>query len=433
MAVRRTTSYKVRRIPLPTPGSLSQRARDTMKHLSEGWLPVHADLLTGIQANIHNGHYLENPTLLLEDIKKDPGLYFTAAKRLKKFSDINQSGFEPLELLQSLEQEQLKEVFQFEPGSYTIHRAEESSPSQELIHELSRLGGESAEEFADEVDQKPSTAHEGTLFRQLGLHLLAWNYPKLFAQTLSLHRTKGVDFDKELQNHFQVAPQQIGARFARDLEMSREIKQSLLSQPDRELRPELDMKQQLRLADICQLGELFARAQEPQFFPEAEDHWAAKESVLMPVLGKEVFRTVYQKAELIQEEEAQATDFGDLYEYIAKPEEPKTEGLLLPESNPHLASCSEEIQWAFVSVHRELERSKNALNAIRFLLEKGIPKTGAVRGCLYLQRKKDFQLQAALRFGDTPLPRYQRFLLDARMASLMRYTPARPLSMKGKE
>ncbi|MCB0329849.1 MAG: hypothetical protein KDD70_09300 [Bdellovibrionales bacterium] len=432
MAIRRQSQYRVSRIPLPSPGTVSDRARETLKHLEHGWLPVHADLLVGIQANIHNDHYLENPETLLSDLKKDPGLFFTVSKRLKRYSDPEESGFDPLDLLLSLEQEQLKEVFNFEPGDYSVHRAGESSPSQELVHEIARIGGESAASIAEELDKPILTAHEGALFRTLGISLLAWNYPKLFSQALSTHKTKGADFDRELQNYFQISPQQIGARFARELEMSREIKQSLLPRPQRDLLAEVDLKEQFHLTDICQLSELFARAQEPSYFPDAEEQWAAKESALKPILGAEVFTELHLKAETIAEEKTSATDFGDLHEYIIVRKEPVIEGPVLPESNPHLAHCPESVQQAFIAIHRELERSKTALDAIKLLLQRGIPETGAIRGCLYLQRKNDFRLQAALRFGDSPLPRYQKFLLDARNGILDAIHSTAPFVHEGK-
>ncbi|MCI5065643.1 HDOD domain-containing protein [bacterium] len=415
MAVRRSSTPKVRKISLPTPGKVSRRAQETLKHLSNGWLPVEADLLVGIQANIANEHYADQPELLIDDLKKDPGLFFTVSKKLKSFASPEATGFDPISLLAELEKEQLETLFHFDPGTYSLHRANDASPSQELLHELTRIGGVSAETLAEEVQHPSSSAYSGALFRQLGLSLLAWNYPKLFAQALSLHKTQGKPLEKTLREYFEITPHQIGTRFARELEMSREIKQSLLLQPDRPLEPGEDIRKQLHLNVICQLSELFARAQEPQFFPEAEDLWVAKESALIPSLGKEVFQTLHEKAEEVTDEEVQATDFGDLSEYVAREQDRvQPEGMLLPESNPHLSQCPEEVQRAITAVHRELERTQSALDAIRLLLEKGIPETGAVRGCLYLQRKQDYSLQAALRFGSASLPKYQKFLLDGR-------------------
>ena len=414
MPIRRSARTRVKKIRLSNPGKLKPFAKGVLAHLEHGWVPVHPTLLKGIQLNISNGHYSNHPGVLIEDVQKDPGLFFTIVKRLRPFSSIEQSGFEPLLLLSQLEQAQLEEVFLFKPGSASIHRFGETSQSQSLMWKLCMSSSKAAHRIAQHLGLSPSIAYTGTLFRQFGLYLLCWNYAKLFSQALARHRNNGVDFDQEITTYFQMPHHQIAARFARQYELNREVKQALIIRKDHDYdTPEEREAYAPRMNDVCQIAELFSRAYYYASFPDAEALWDSKYKLIASHFPSDFFDSLQEEIAIFDDFESEATDFGDLKLAEHDRSDRERAKSFIPPSNPHLARCPEHVQRAFIEVHRELERSETALYAIKALLEKGIPETGISRGCLFIEI--DGTVRPALRFGEVSLPEYSKLIKNPRM------------------
>lgn len=413
MPIRRRTRTRIKKIRLSAPGKLKPFAKGVIAHLEHGWIPVHPTLLNGIKLNIANGHYQDHPSALIADVQKDPGLFFTITKRLRPFSSIEQPGFEPILLLTELGQRELEEVFLFKPGSSSIHRFGEASPSQLLMWRICLTSSKAAFHMAEALGLSSAVAYTGTLFRQISLYLLCWNYSKLFAQALARHRNAGVDFTQELITYFQIAPSQIAVRFARQYELNREVKQALIVRKESLNESEHVGQHPLRMNEVCQTAELFARAQCYSSFPDAEGAWEQKHEAISSQFPDGFFERLRAEIALYEDFVPEATDFGDLT--ISEGDESGTSKHqnFIPKSNPHLARCPEHVQRAFIEVHRELERSETALYAIKTLLEKGIPETGISRGCLFIDTGG--KLRPALRFGEVALPEYRKLMNNNRM------------------
>lgn len=417
---RYSTNRKVKHVTIPKGVGLSQKARDALKHIEQGWLPVNERLLEGIKVNLQNGHYHENAQQLLKDIQKDPGIFFSLAKRLRfVLMDDKGIGFSPYEALVDLEDEQLTELFNFTPGELTSHRSWEAGPSQELIQGLTRMTAESAGTLSTKTSIGSNLAQTTALFRNLGYGLITWNYPRLFSQILTTAKKGSTDIDEELRRVFDLTPQQIGARFAREWDLNSDVKRSLLRGPERDLKTIIDSSEgdmlSLTIQEVCSLSELFAKAQEPQHFPAAEGRWEQQKEILEPIIGEETFDKLEETArEVLEEPHPAATDFGDLDKELSDRPIPKSSNEEALAANPMLTRCSPTVIKEFGKVYRELEKAKQAIEAVRLLATSAIPEAGFSRGCLYLQDRKSFDLKPVLRFGEIPLKEYAQFVFDSR-------------------
>lgn len=434
---RYTSSRKLKPISIPKGVGMSKKAKEALKHIEQGWIPVNERLLEGIKANLQNGHYQDDPQKLLKDIQKDPAIFFSLTKRLRfLLMDDSGQGFNPYEALFQLEEEKLNELFDFTPGQLTSHRSWEAGPSQELVQQITRVTADSAGTLSKKTPLGTELATASSLFRSLGYELITWNYPRLFSQVLSAAKKGESDLDQELQRVFDLTPQQIGARFAREWDLNAEIRRSLLRGPQRDMKTIIDSSEgeilNLTIQEVCSLSELFARAQEPEHFPGADGRWEQQREILEPIVGEETFEDLEEGAQqIIAQPEPAATDFGDLDETLSDRPVPKSSEEEAISANPVLRRCGKKVIREFGRVYRELEKAKQAIDAVRILANEAVPEAGFLRGCLYLQDNKTFDLKPVLRFGEVPLKEYVQFLYDSRNGVADSVHSTTPYSTRG--
>ncbi|MCB0352381.1 MAG: hypothetical protein KDD64_02615 [Bdellovibrionales bacterium] len=410
-------SSKTQKVALPKGPTLSARARETLAHLEAGGLPINPILLEGIQKNIDRGTYNDHPEELLKDLKKDPALLIYFSQHLREVLDAPpHGGLEPLAALEQLESDKLYELLDIVPSDISVHRAELGGPAQEMIGHLTRISSETAETLAGEIEKQENIAFSSAMFRQYGQLLIAWNYPRIYARALANNRTKHQPIDQQIAQLLGINSKKISSHFAKKLGLHTDIKRSLVVAPYRDRLgdegppPSVSA---LTLSDICEISELYAKSRDPHQFPLAEEQWAAKEHVLEQMLGETLIEEIHERSQEVLTSKEPAA-------YIP-PEERDLgeETVILTEEdifrrNKYIPYTTQASHDGFRLIYALLDDTKEAVTALKILSGRVSFLAGFARGCVYLQNKKSFDLQAALRFGDTPLARYKKFIVDAR-------------------
>ncbi len=434
------SNKRVRKIVLKADPRDIRQAREVLKHLEDGWLPVNPQILTAVQKNLELGTYDKDPLLLIEEVKSDPGLFFHVAKNLK--AHVSQSkrigGFDPISQLKTLEAEKLGALFEVHPESISpLHARESPSVSQAAQTKQLRLSAMTAETIAKKLLIQPDHAFSNAAFRQLGLELVAWNYPHIFARALSLHKTKGEPIEHYLRKTLGISPQKIALQYARKWGMSNDIEKSInytSSLHHRDHHEETFDRNdhenlKVSLGELCQLSELYAKAQDPQHYPTAPDLWAAKEIGIKEYLGKEVLEEIEEKTHVMLEEMEQPEEQAAAPKPVHKV--PTKKDAIL-DKNHYLKRIPTWLQKYFVRAYKEMNESEVPLDAIRILANKAVPQAGFIRGCLYLQDKEKLELEPALRFGDTPLENYKELMYNSKNGiTTVMYSQA-PLKQAGR-
>lgn len=413
------TSNRVKRLKMKKPSGPSRQAKEALAHVEDGWFPVNPDLLHEVQMHIEQGTYNDNPNLLIEQIKRDSALFFHVARGLKPLvsPDDRVTGFDPISQLKKLEIEKISPLLMNKPDEISkMHAFANPSKAQQSQHQLARLSAVTAEVFASKLSLKADHAFSNTLFRHLGRELIAWNYPLIYTRALTLHRTKGEPIENYLKRTIGISPQELSLRFARNWGMSEQIERTIQFTPpldadntERELHPD---ETKITMGELSQMSELYARSKDPANYPIAPDKWAARANAVEEMLGKDILLELEQRTQTVLAEEESSRSDTKIY---VPPEQTKNaQQKALYEKNHYIEQLPSELQSEFGVAYQQIKDNELSIDAIRLLTDRIIPGCGFIRGCLFLQDKETKALEPALRFGETVLEDYKKFLFDSR-------------------
>jgi len=398
---------------------IAGQSQATMEHISKGGLPVNPQLLKEVHEKLKGGAYKNNCEHLIADLKSDPGLFVHCAKNLKSLVDDLQVGLNPIDELRKLEQEKLESLLDISAKDISIHNFSSANDMQILRLQHSLLSSHTAETIAEKAHIPSDLAFSSSVFRQLGLNLIAWNYPRIYSKVLATHRSRGVNVEEEFDKRLKITPVQIGARFAAEWGMCPDLRRTLTSNPgiiDRKSSDSEDEKQ-VGLHEICELADLYARSRDPEHFPEDQSRWEEKqEEVKLIVDQNDLLRVETSvKSSILRHEELIPT----ITEVPLLEKEHKQRMLVenkheLLRANHHLQKCPDTLLVEFERVYNRIEEANISLQAIKQLVNQAVPAAGFVRGCLFLLNKESLELEPALRIGDIPLKEYRAVINDSR-------------------
>jgi hypothetical protein len=410
-----------RRIKTIQPASQRRRVDDTISHLSSNWFPVNPDLLKLVKEKTKGGIYSRDRDELVNDVKQDPALFVYCARNLKNLSKDSTKGLDPLNELRKLEDEKLETLFNVTPSKVSTHHLTNISKHQARRLQFSLVSTHTAEALASEMDLSTEQAFSSIAFRQLGLNLIAWNYPRIYDQAVKKQRQKDYSLDLELQKFLKVTPARIGLHFATSWGMNPEIKHALsprmTSSPAEEQQEQTSYSAPpLNMQALCELSELYAQLKDPFTYPQAEDKWESMEPFINKVVDPHVFEKADEKVhDIISTYDDNSTSISSLpliEEFQFTEGYYSTRGKELFQKNSYVKRCPEHIQKMFFEVYQKFGQSEVAVEAIKQLVDSLIPAVGFKRGCLFLRNKEDLSLKPALRIGDYLLSEYEKLLKD---------------------
>lgn len=397
-----------RKIGVARPRPVNRAADKTLATLAQGWMPVNPQLLNEIQAKLKDGAYRRDRELLVGDIKQDPGLFVQSVRKMAQLPEVPAGDLNPLQVLRSLEDEKLTLLLGTPESQLSPHRFHDLSKSQALRAQQTLLNTQAAQAIAGKVQVSADDAFTAATFRELGLSLIAWNYPSIYARALGTFRTKGSSIDTQLKTMLGLSPAEIGLKFANDGGLSSGIKAALKNAASGAMPSGEPASGAMALPWVCDAAELFAQSRDPDHYPQAREQWEQARSK-MPVAFDD---------SLVQQVEANVAEALS-HSYSKTPsvfvstfakqhcDQPETEASeRVVHSNGYVLRCPEHIRASFEEVYRNLELGKISLDAVRLLVDTVVPKTGFVRGCLFLLDQNNGKLKPALRIGDRVLDAY---------------------------
>ena len=405
---------KIKAMEGPPP---TRRLDKTVEHLSRGWLPVNPVVLSAVKQRLKDRAFKDNPGALVNELKKDPGLFFYCAKNVKTLAADADTGLDPFEELMRLEDEKLQSLFAVSPHDISIHHIKNSGKLQALRLQQSVISSRTAEALAFKVEIPSGLAYSSAMFRQLGLNLIAWNYPEIYSRALTIQRSKGGNLEQELQKFLGITPLQVAAKFAGDWNMRPEIRHTLSWRPERDAtRPESrdrteSSSENFSLQKLCEASELFAQANDPEHYPQAAEQWKHKELQISNSLGADVIVSI--KGQVLDSisvfEECSRRKLAPAHFLREKPvlSARKAEAERLFRGNAFAQRCPDGIKNLFYEVYQLIDTAAISVDAIRVLVDCLIPSSGFRRGCLYLLDPRTMALRPSLRMGDLPLMKYR--------------------------
>ncbi len=392
----------------------SRRVDEIVAHVSQGWMPVNGVTLKIMQQRLKNGEYDHDRNLLIHDIKSDQGLFGYIVKSLNNIGADLGGLTNPIKVLSHIDLEKLSGIINMSERSLSSFRITQANKAQQASLKYSIIACSSAESVAKAADEgvDADLAFCAAFMRQIGINLIAWNYPETHARIYSSMRD-GEEIDEAYERILGITPRALGARLAREWRLGSDLRViSGIAPGTMSSDQELSLGKEVgKLLGICEIGEAFARVNDCEHYPRAKMEWAAVSNKITELLGPQGVELIVEN--ITESARAYATIFKNVLssEYAPLLEEETQIGCSadrLFQLNPSVKRCPTDlIEW-YRQVYAMMRESGISNEALKSLIEDLVPRSGFANGCVYLLDHSATRLWPALRIGSRPLDKYHK-------------------------
>lgn len=401
-------------------------ADGVVKHLAKGSIPINPKTLREIKIELADGLSTLRRRVIIEKVKSDPGLFAYCARNLRRYQQDQNAGINPIRTLENLADSEFINLFDIHEAEASLYHFGDMGKQQALRLQHTLLATQSAEALSPKFDLPPELAFVTAFFMQLGVDLIAWNYPETYVQAMLNHRKNNLDLETELERLLGISPLEVALRLANEWGIEATVKDSLTpeivnknNRADDGVVEESTLERSKRaLREVCEISSLFAKTKDSYNYPNIAAAWQGKQETLQALGAIEVLTTVESKVSevLIGYSEIVKTVIS-LPLAKAKLERDSKEvqsGLTRgpDQNNTYFKRCPPKLRTLIEDIYKSIIPNQASPIAIRRIAEDLVSALGFVRGCLYLRNKRDTALTPALRFGSEPLSAYNSLLKE---------------------
>ncbi len=368
----------------------NQRLLRGVHYAEQSWIPICEQNARALREGLKDGRYEGRHSDLLSDLTRDPALFlFCLKKRAQQESSKDtekpESWFSPEELLGPASTPALIEILSSSLELVSTHRLAAASPEQGRSMQQAATSAAVSVALASKADLPETTSTATSFLRNLGLMLIAWNYPHIYKKVLA-----SLEPDASLDQAFGLllgfSPTLLGITLARSWSLSPEVLVAMGDKVAREIAsPELLARGQ-RLEAICRTGEAFARAMHPENYPSADDDWREASTEIKRALGPQGLKVI---SKVVRDYlRAYTSAFPDSFKLperlVQEPEHAAAEPTDFSQRNRYLSACPPAIKAALEEIYLQLRAHTVGRIPLEQLIHSVIPRAGFVRGCVYL-------------------------------------------------
>lgn len=397
------------------------KLRHACRKAIENWFPANPKTLNRIHLGIEAGSYDLDIEFLVREIKSDFALFTYVLKELARMRDRGivqfPQGANPIEMMRSAGYEKLKNLLTVHEREISHHDGGKMDQFQALRLQESMVSASTAEVLSNKENIDPSIGFTTGLLRQLGLTLIAWNYPHVY-QSVANNLTSVATLDDELARALGFSPKLLGLTMARHWGLGLELRTALgdvsseaeLKTKEPGLSAKLAKIQEIgeKLDEICEIGEALARSSLPEQYPTAGEDWVEAKERISKRLGSEGIKVIQDKVKQNVENYA-----------LMRPEIFRKLDLVEPDSkwasfkeeqlyklNGYTKNCGKKAQKLFLKFYRVLDQEGISKENIRLLMQGVVPLLGFTRGCIFLSDPRTSELAPRLTIGESVLEDY---------------------------
>lgn len=414
---------------------IEENIERAFRHVSSGWLPVQKDVLNRVRKQLDDGAYDQSGSKLSEDLKEDFALYMYCLRELSNLVEDEtktrlQQGksagarLTPKQIFSKASRDILQRIFHRPDSEISPHSLSDMNELQALRFRESLLSASAAEILASKNAIDPEDGFSCGLLRQLGLTLIAWNYPRVYNRAMEcITPNEGLDF--QLQKVLGFSPSLLGLTFAQRWNLSDEI---LVALGDRKKRFSVSASERSdsgaqhvgeMLSKICEVSEALARANDPEHYPTALRDWEEAEEAIASQLGPNGLQVIFEKAK----------DHCKQYMLTAPELQDFSEGTIIKErivdsrfavakleKNIHLKSCPPALKEKITKLYYQIKPNKILKKNIRTLVFEIVPAAGFKRGCIFMLEPASRMLAPSIKIGDVSADRLRPIKLSSALS-----------------
>lgn len=380
---------------------------------TESWFPVTPSVLELVQDGLASGRYLESRDLLIADLSKDFALFMYCVRRLATFARLRPGSLlenvDPAELLTESPLDDFAAVLGQSAAIISAHRIESATDAQAQRMVAAVTSACVTKALAQKSDISGNLAFATALFRQLGLTLIAWNYPHVYARVLS-QCGPDEDLDELLDHQLGFSPSMLGITVAREWGISSVVRTAMgdeLAKQDSAPAAELGA----RLESLCRVGETLAQVRRGDQETRHSTNWELASQEVRRLLGNRGFERL---AATIREQlrtyfDAAPTLFV-IPDNVGERVEDHDGPVKKHAHNRYLSACPAEIRAELEALYEEIRADRVRRTSLEYLTKDLFIKAGFSRGCIYLLDPVSALLKPRLAIGPvlitalTPVP-----------------------------
>ena len=387
-------------------GNDNRRIERALQHVVRPWFPINQDVLTSIRANLDNGTYEANPAQLLNDLKGDFALFTFVVKELgiqgmqEKIDPKILNN--PVELIRWGGAARIKEAIAPDKKLPSTHSLHWSEPFQVARLRETAVIASTAAVLSEKKDLDPEVGFSRGVIREIGLNLIAWNYPTLYSKVLN-NLKPDTTLDEELSKELGFTPSLLAMRVLR---------------PENPDMPEGEVQEEpagwAAYDELCDVGEALARAENPETYPSAQNDWQKANQYLTENADTDALDLIKERA--IQQskryQEALPEVFNNLENFNPKRNIDVHQRMSAVIADQDFRLCPPHIQEALRTLYNDIDGYSVNKSAIQTLLKSIIPQAGFTGGCVFVIDPSTASLKPRTIIGQVNLRQIQNISLD---------------------
>lgn len=379
------------------------------EYVSRQWFPVNPQITNSIQTKLKGNLYNSDHQKLFTDLKQDFALFSYCLRKIKE-RDLTVTE-NPLDGFFTADFPILQEILSAPAQDISKHEIAGAEKGQALRLKYTVLSCSTAELMASAKKSNNDLAFTCALLKQLGLNLVAWNYPSIYTRALGMVKSSQSTLEQLIQENLGFDPAWLAEELILSSNTHPYIRQALglvssVSAEDLAGSGILDPS----IVGICEIGEAFAQLNDPEHYPIMSRNYSTVitqidetlgdngSNIIMSLVNQKFVTYVSTMPELFKQESA-------LEQSVAKVAEEHTNKIF--ESNVYAQRCPEALKNEIREVYRHVAKGQVSSIGIGFLVNKVIPLAGFTLGCVYLLDPKGTMLMPKLRVGQCNISRYK--------------------------
>lgn len=398
----------------------SRRIDRALQHVSKPWFPMNPEVIKRVRGGIGAGSFENDFNALLADLKTDFALFTFIVKELSQkavIQNVSQAIISnPIELIRWGGTSAIKEILNELQKTPNVHSLHWSEPFQIQRLRETAIIATTASVLSEKKNLDPELGFSRGVVREIGLNLIAWNYPTVYSKVLN-NLKPDQKLDDELSKELGFTPSLLAMR---------------VMQPETAPEQSLDASQDSSWAtydELCEIGENLARAENPETYPSAENDWQTAKSFLANTLGEQAINIIRDRA-LENSKHYQKTlpeVFGNLDKFNPQQAIEKHRRTARALEERFLKFCSPQVQQSLKELYSEMSGETVNKALVGRLLKTIVPEAGFSGGCVFVVDPSSLSLKPRTLIGKVQMRQIANVDLEPGDAAVSALSTTQPI------
>lgn len=368
------------------------KADESSNFLLKGWLPVNRKHFNQVKEKLGNHSYDKNRPEFIFDLKSDLALFGYFLKKVKQLSDVSSDRHDFTTLCDSVSNPDLLKLLQVSESEISPHHLWRADQYQIQCYTHVMLACALAESMALKISLNPTNAYLNCYLLQVPYLLVAWNYPKLYANAITNARAGKNAFETEIEKTLNSTRQVMAEKLATTWHMLPWLKEALKT-------PGQNDDGSPSLSRVCRLAGKIGW----MFDVDRKIHLEDKNRDLAYLALAPYFNEKVSE-EILEDSKELATgylsplsriNFVRVKEDIVPRDFMKDYPL-----NKYVDDCPYELRECFRSIYEEVTQNESSTNWMEILTKKVLPRGGFGDGYIFLLSKEEKIIEPLIALGD---------------------------------